>query len=321
MPRETTDEPPTAAGPENGLEPHEQALVDRPSALRPLAIHAVIRAEGEEELERHLSSLAFSGLAAGLSMGFSFVVPALLAAGLPQGPSWTHLVTSLGYTVGFLIVTLGRQQLFTETTLTVVLPVISDPSWRRLRRMLLFWIVVLAANLAGALVFAAMAAYTSAFAPPVKAAMHEIGTGAMAGGWGTIVVRGILAGWLIALVVWMRPMARSAWIWVVLILTYVVGLAGLAHIIAGSVDTLYLVVQGDVGVPQWAARWMLPTLIGNTIGGVSLVAGLNHAQSVAGTDVDVTSDPRVESNGGDAKKGAAAHEQEPAYADEESDGE
>jgi formate/nitrite transporter FocA (FNT family) len=286
---ETTpeDEPPG-----DGLEEHERLLVRRRDALRPLAIHAVIRAEGEEALERPSSSLAFSGLAAGLSMGFSFLVPALLEAGLPAGAAWVPLVASLGYTVGFLIVTLGRQQLFTETTLTVVLPLVSDPSWRRLARMLKFWAVVLIANLLGALLFATMAAYTSAFSPPVKAAFHEIGVRAMEGSWATILVRAILAGWLIALVVWIQPMARTAWIWVIVILTYVVGLAGLAHIIAGSVDTLYLVVQGEVAWSTWAWHWMLPTLIGNIIGGVSLVAGLNHAQSVIGVDVDVSSDPR-----------------------------
>ena len=56
-------------------------------------------------------------------MGFSLVVEGLLRSGLPD-TSWRPLVANLGYTLGFLIVVLGRQQLFTENTLTVVLPVL-----------------------------------------------------------------------------------------------------------------------------------------------------------------------------------------------------
>lgn len=284
--------PDSAQAPADGLQDHERVLVERHTALRPLAIHAVIRAEGEEELERPLSSLAFSGLAAGLSMGLSFAVPGLLAAGLSTEAAWTPLIVSLGYTVGFLVVTLGRQQLYTETTLTVVLPLLSAPSRRRLARVLRFWLIVLMANLVGALIFASVSAHTAVFAPAVKAALHEIGAEALAGGWATLLLRGVFAGWLIALVVWMRPMSRAAWIWVIVSLTYVVGLAGFPHIVAGSVDTLYLVVQGEVAWTTWLLRWMLPTLVGNTIGGVSLVAVLNHAQSVAGAGLDVRRDPR-----------------------------
>jgi formate/nitrite transporter FocA (FNT family) len=66
------------------------------------------------------------------------------------------------------------------------------------------------------------------------------------------------------------------------ILTYIVGLAGLTHIIAGAVEVLFLVMVGAKS--WWAVAWgyMLPTLIGNSIGGVSLTAALNHAQVVAG---------------------------------------
>src|SRR5689334_18565020 len=76
-------------------------------------VHEAIRHDGEEELRRPMSALAWSGLAAGMSMGFSFVGQALLYADLPD-TRWRHLITGLGYPLGFLIVIIGRQQLFTE---------------------------------------------------------------------------------------------------------------------------------------------------------------------------------------------------------------
>src|SRR3954452_22587275 len=89
------------------------------SAPHPSVVYEAIYSEGRDELERGGGSLFFSGLAAGLSMGFSLISEGLLRAFLPDAP-WRPLTTKLGYSVGFVIVVLGRQQLFTENTLTVV---------------------------------------------------------------------------------------------------------------------------------------------------------------------------------------------------------
>src|SRR5487761_1737852 len=102
----------------------EQKQVEERVAIGANVVHETIRREGDEELKRTSSALAWSGLAAGLSMGFSLVAEGLLQAYLPD-TMWRPLLTKLGYSVGFVIVVLGRQQLFTETTLTAVLPLLS----------------------------------------------------------------------------------------------------------------------------------------------------------------------------------------------------
>lgn len=56
--------------------------------------------------------------------------------------------------------------------------------------------------------------------------------------------------------------------------------------IAGSVKMLFLVVRGALTWPEYFLKFFLPTLFGNIVGGVSLVAFLGHAQVVAGTDGD-----------------------------------
>ena len=108
-----------------GDSPHlaepEKDQAERHAPLRPLVIHEIVRAEGKAELGRPASALFWSGLAAGLSMGFSFVAQALLQADLALAHGH-HAIASLGYMTGFVIVVLGRQQLFTESTLTAVLP-------------------------------------------------------------------------------------------------------------------------------------------------------------------------------------------------------
>ncbi|WAJ28360.1 formate/nitrite transporter family protein [Antarcticirhabdus aurantiaca] len=137
----------TPASSADDLTRGERKAVDHQSRPSAALIHETIRTEGERELERSGFALMVSGLAAGLSIGFSIVVPAALMVALPDTP-WEHILTSLGYTVGFLIVVLGRQQLFTENTLMPVLPLLQGPSWRRLGLVLRLWAIVLASNIA-----------------------------------------------------------------------------------------------------------------------------------------------------------------------------
>jgi formate/nitrite transporter FocA (FNT family) len=99
-----------------------------------------------------------------------------------------------------------------------------------------------------------------------------------------MLVRGVFAGWLIALMVWLLPFAETSRIWVIIALTYVVGLAQLSHVIAGSVDTLYLVARGEMTLGGYAGRFLAPALLGNILGGVALVAAVAHAQFIAGGD-------------------------------------
>ena len=261
-------------------EKQQQEAQDRTS-VSAIVVHEAIRHDGEEELSRSVSALAWSGLAAGLSMGFSFVGQALFYAYLPDAP-WRRLLVSLGYPLGFLIVIIGRQQLFTENTLTAIIPLLTRRTPAALLSVMRLWTIVLASNLAGAHLFAWVVGNTPMFKAPIRAAMLAIATEAADVQFGPAILRGIFAGWLIALVVWMLAATDVDRVLIIVILTYTVGLAGLTHIVAGAVEVLFLAM---VGAKTWASvawGYLLPTLIGNCIGGVSLTAAVNHAQVVAG---------------------------------------
>ena len=257
-----------------------QDAEQRSSPSGAVVYHAICK-EGEDELHRSTSALAWSGLAAGLSMGFSLVAQGLLRAHIPE-TSWRPLVASLGYSVGFLIVVLGRQQLFTENTLTVILPLLSKKDGSTVRNVARLWTTVLLANLLGALLFAFVIARTTAFDPDVDQAFVRIAQEGLRAGFATTLLRGVFAGWLIALMVWLLPFAESARVWVIIIITYVVGLAGLSHVIAGSIDEMFLAWRGSISWMDCFGGYVIPALIGNILGGVSLVAAINHAQVVAG---------------------------------------
>ncbi len=279
MPAEEQQEEEEVIAPELS-EPEQQEAEDRTS-VSAFVIHETIRRDGEEELERPTSALAWSGLAAGMSMGFSLVAQAMIQSALPDQP-WRPLLVSLGYPLGFLIVIVGRQQLFTENTLTAIIPLLARRNAKTLIQVIRLWTIVLIANLVGAHIFAWIAGDTPMFRPEVRDAMLRLGKEAANIDFGTALLRGIFAGWLIAMVVWMLAAVDTGRIAIILILTYIVGLAGFTHIVAGSVEVLFPVM---VGVKSWGAvawGYFLPALIGNIIGGVSLTAAINHAQVVAG---------------------------------------
>ncbi len=259
----------------------QQQEAEERAPISALVVHEAVRHDGEEELIRPVSALAWSGLAAGLSMGFSLVAMALFHAYLPDTP-WRPLVAKLGYPLGFLIVIIGRQQLFTENTLTAIIPLLARRNLHTLLLVGKLWLVVLIANLVGAHIFAWVVGNTPMFSSQVQHSMLQLAREAAHVTFGQAVLRGIFAGWLIAMVVWMLAAVDSGKALIIIILTYIVGLAGLTHIIAGSVEVLFLVM---VGVKSWGAvawGYMFPTLIGNIIGGVSLTAAVNHAQVVSG---------------------------------------
>lgn len=261
----------------------EEKQVQERVAIGAHVVHETIRREGEEELKRSSSALAWSGLAAGLSMGFSLVAEGLLAAHLPT-QDWTPLLSKLGYSVGFLIVVLGRQQLFTETTLTAVLPLLSRRNLKTAMATLRLWGVVLLANLVGTYLFAWAIGRIPIFSQSIQKYLVQVSLGGTEGGFGVIFMRAVFAGWLIALMVWLLPAAESAKVSIIIILTYLIGLGGFNHVIAGSVKQLFLVVVGSQSWGNFLGHFFLPTLLGNVAGGVSLVAALGHAQVVAGSD-------------------------------------
>jgi len=260
----------------SSLDAAEKNQAEVHSTPQALVIHEIVRKDGESELARAAPAIVWSGLAAGLSMGFSFLALALIQSALPDMP-WRRLVDSFGYSVGFVIAVLGRQELFTESTLTAVLPLLVRRDRTTLLALLRFWALVLSANIAGTFIFASLLSIPGLFSREQSRALSEIAVETVSGPFWPTLVKAFFAGWLIALMVWLLPSAKSARLFVILLLTYVVAIGRFSHIIAGSVEAFFAVFAGNASLAEYGIGFFLPTIIGNTIGGVALVAILNHA--------------------------------------------
>ncbi len=240
-------------------------------------LHATIRKQGETELRRSAAALGWSALAAGLSMGFSMLARALLHAHLSDAPS-RFLVENLGYTVGFIIVILARQQLFTENTMTAVLPMMMRPGWQAMLRLLRLWGIVLVGNLLGVAVFAYGVGHMQLFDSSLHATMLELGENVMRNSAWQMFTKGIVAGWLIATMVWLVPAADTAKVAIIALMTYLIGVGGFTHIIVGSAEVLFLVFDGHLPFVDYAVTFAAPTLLGNIVGGSVIFALISHAQ-------------------------------------------
>ncbi len=268
--------------PENpsGLTEPEMEEARERSSVAVRVVHEAVRQEGEDELGRSSSALAWSGLAAGLSMGFSLMIEGVLSANLPHTPE-AELIAKLGYSAGFVIVILGRQQLFTENTLTPILPLLEKWNRTTVYNVARLWAIVLLSNLCGALIIAWVLSATPLFPPEVRAAFTAVGGKSLSMPFGLALFRGIFAGWLVALLVWLLPFAEHARFFVIIALTWMIGVCGFTHVVAGSVEAFFMAWQGTASWQQALGGYVVPVLIGNVIGGISLVAALNHAQVVS----------------------------------------
>jgi formate-nitrite transporter family protein len=274
--RRDEEQPPSGRGPAP-ISDQEADDVEEMSSPRTPVIYEIARKLGDEEMDRPAISLWWSGLAAGLSISFSLLSQAVLDAHLPQA-SWTPLVSDLGYSVGFVIVVLSRQQLFTESTVTAVLPMMADMTLVNLCRLGRLWSIVLVANLVGTFIAALLCTFTPILSPELRAAMLEIAGQITNHTWMEMMFRAITSGFLIATMVWLMPSAQSAQFHVIVIITWLIAAGGFMHIVAGSVEAFLLVANGRLGLQAAVSGFFLPVVIGNIVGGTALFALIAYAQ-------------------------------------------
>jgi formate/nitrite transporter FocA (FNT family) len=265
------------AGPNSAVTEREVEDVEERTVPRTPVIYEIVRRLGNEEMARPVNSLWWSGVAAGLSISFSLLAQAILRAHLPD-ETWRPLVTSFGYSIGFVMAVLSRQQLFTENTVTVVLPVMADFSMKNLRGLARMWSVVLVANMAGTLFAALFCTFTPVLTPELRDGMIAISGQLLQHSWLDTAFMAVGAGFLMAAMVWLLPGAEGAQFYVVVAMTWLIAAGGFTHVVAGSMEAFMLALNGGLGFWAMLGDFFVPVLIGNVIGGTALFALLAYAQ-------------------------------------------
>ncbi|MBC9176693.1 formate/nitrite transporter family protein [Pseudoroseomonas ludipueritiae] len=263
---------------QEGLSRPEQQDAEDLAAPKAAVLHEVVRRQGEEELSRPPASLFWSGLAGGVTIMASVIAEAALQHKLPPGMPGREMIADLGYSLGFLMVILGRMQLFTEQTIVTVLPNMAKPSWRKFGLTVRLWLIVFLANMIGTCIAAGMNVHLHLVSEELMASMLEVSGSLLRKTPMEMLLQGIPAGFLIASVAWIRAGASNGEFWIVLSLTYAIALGDFTHVIAGSAEAFLLLFSGQVGIGHAVGGMILPSLAGNIIGGTGLFALLAHAQ-------------------------------------------
>lgn len=246
--------------------------------------------ESQESIDRPTARLFVSGLSAGLDIGFSLLLMAVMKTavdkgGLPEAAREmvSNMLVANMYAIGFIIVVLGRSELFTEQTTLAVLTVLNRQA--SLAELVRVWIVVYVANLIGAALFAALAVFIG---PPLgvvdRSAFGDIALAVTAHPSWVIFWSAVLAGWLMGLLSWLVAAARDtiSQIVIVWIITTVIGFAHFHHVVVGSVEVLAGVFAGDR--VTWAdyGHFLLWTSLGNALGGPFFVAVIKFGHASGG---------------------------------------
>ncbi|WP_162408921.1 formate/nitrite transporter family protein [Acuticoccus sediminis] len=244
---------------------------------RPQVVYASISARGLEEINRPAVSLFGSGVAAGLILMMSVIGEGLIIHELPdfQGRA---LIGDIGYTFGFLIVILGRLQLFTENTITPVLPLLANPTKRAFVRTGRLWAVVFAANMVGVMLAAVLLSWGDIVTDVQFASIMEVAGKVTAHTPFETLRYGVIAGVLIAAIVWCIPTAKGSEFFLVFAATYLIALGDFTHVVAGAGEGFLLLLEGQVS-PAWVVFGLiLPAFVGNVLGGTVLFATLAYVQ-------------------------------------------
>jgi len=254
-------------------------------SYRTILRHVIVA--GLAEFRRPTSGLAISSFSAGLGAGFSVLLMGVMFT-LFDGvlhPAIVHLLMANMYAVGFIMVILGRSELFTEHTALAVLPVIDRrESLGALTRV---WSVVFAGNITGAMLFALITVFIAPAMGIIRLeAFGHIAHALTDHTWWIILLSAVLAGWLMGELAWLLAASRDTMsqivcIWIV---TAGIGLAQLHHVVVGTVEVLAgVLVSPELGLVD-LGRFMALAATGNAIGGVVFVALIKYSHAVRGHD-------------------------------------
>jgi formate/nitrite transporter FocA (FNT family) len=265
---------------------HENGADERPQkSYRDILRHEILA--GLTELNRPASGLFLSSLSAGLDIGFSVLLMATMLSvlGGVVPDSVVRLLVANMYAVGFILVILGRSELFTEHTALAVLPVLARRS--PLIDMLRVWGIVFVGTVIGAFVFAFIIAHVVVGLGTVQpSALEHIALEAIEHDAWVILLSAVLAGWLMGELAWLLAAGRDTtsqvlFVWIV---TFSIGFAGLHHCIVGTVEVMAAVFAGDRVTFVDYLRFIGLTTVGNALGGTIFVAIIKFGHVVRSQD-------------------------------------
>ncbi len=267
--------------PPDGREPAEVDEEPKPLGQEAPEIVEDAAKIGGKRLDRSLAGDVMTAVIGGMSICFGIIAMAYASAsfGGADGPSGAHFAAALAYPVGFVILLLGKSELFTENFLLPVTGVLERRG--TLRQLGALWGVTLVFNLVGAAVFAFLVSRPGVLDDGARAVLTATAAHVVDYPFWTAFVKALFAGWLMTILTWLLLAAEG--IGPRLVLIWLIGtliiLGEFTHVIISGAEVFLADFLGDeVATAAWLGGNFWPILAGNVIGGVIFVTLLQYVQ-------------------------------------------
>ncbi|MDN3205224.1 formate/nitrite transporter family protein [Algoriphagus sediminis] len=236
---------------------------------------------GIKEFKRSNRNLFVSAFTAGLEIGFSVLLMGTLYSLFvgKVSPESMSLLLAISYPIGFIFVIIGRSELFTEHTALALLPVLNGSV--TLRNLLILWTIVYVGNIIGGLLFTLLLVQIGPSVGFIQVdSFYHLAKKMVDYDWNTILFSALLAGWMMGLLGWLVTSSKEtvSRIFVIILITSVIGLAGLHHCIVGSIEVLAGLITSDKISMLDYVKFQTWATIGNVLGGTIFVAVLKFGQ-------------------------------------------
>ncbi|MGH2737148.1 MAG: formate/nitrite transporter family protein [Actinomycetota bacterium] len=254
--------------------------------------------EGQTRLHRTLPGLLATGALGGIDVGIGLFAFFVILEETDQ-----PLVAALGFSIGFIALTLAQSELFTENFLVPVAAVAARKA--RVSQVFRLWAGTMLTNLIGGwLIMAiALASLPKIKATAVEAGRHFIDMGIT---WEAF-ASAVMGGAVITLMTWMERGTSSTVGKLVAAISagFLLSAAVLNHAIVRSLEMFAaLEVGAPFGYLDWLGSFAWASL-GNIVGGIGLVTMLRLVQ-VGSEKVDQERDRPKEESRADSDKEEAS---------------
>jgi formate/nitrite transporter FocA (FNT family) len=238
---------------------------------------------GRRRLERPLVGDAITSFIGGMSVCFGAVAMVTAAGAMGGGlaeSSPALLIGALVFPVGFVILLVGKSELFTENFLLPVTGVLENRG--TLRQLSALWTISLSGNLIGVLIFALLVSRGDVLSAGAVGELRELAEHKVEYGLLTAFIKALFAGWLITVLTWLLLAAdgmgpRLVMIWIIGTL---IVLGQFNHVVISAAEIFMAMLLGASITPgEWFSRNFVPALAGNMAGGLVFETLLQYVQA------------------------------------------
>ncbi len=240
--------------------------------------------DGQRRLARPAAVIAATGLLGGFHVTVGLLALVVTTGALAEVvPSTTaHVLGSLTFGIGFVFLTVGRSELFTENFLIPVAAALKGHCTARSVARL--WVITFALNLAGIALFVALASVPGVLEREALQAAGELATTLTERDLPAAALSAVLAGAVITTFTWLAEAAESdvTRVLIALLIGFVLLAPSTNHSVVGFGEVLLGILAGTTGAGWADLAWnTVVAVAGNMVGGVLLVAFLRGVQAEA----------------------------------------